>query len=86
MVTGALMNGIAGWLRFASASTSLQGEWAPDWLPYAVLLTGQCIAALAQPIFTNAPTAISAEWFATEERASTHCNALLTPTPTTVGA
>ena len=68
MMAGALMNGIAGWLRYVSALDWLQQTWAPDWLAYSVLLTGQCIAALAQPIFTNAPTAISAEWFATEER------------------
>jgi len=66
MVWGALMNSIAGWIRYVSAMPALQD--GPEWLPYTVLLTGQCVAAIAQPLFTNAPTVVSVEWFATEER------------------
>ena len=69
MVWGSVMNGVSGWLRYISATEWINdAEWSPVWLPYAILVSGQCVAALAQPVFTNAPTALSAEWFATEER------------------
>lgn len=35
---------------------------------YATVMVGQCIAALAQPIFINAPARIAGDWFAQEQR------------------
>lgn len=35
---------------------------------FAVTMVGQCVAALAQPIFTNAPARIAADWFPARQR------------------
>jgi len=47
---------------------------------------GQCIAALANPFFTNAPARISADWFADDERAlATTIGAMFTPVGVALG-
>jgi len=69
LVLGSVMNGIAGWLRYVSALSWVHDSSVfPSWAPYGILLLGQCTAAIVQPMFTNAPSMISAEWFATNER------------------
>jgi len=50
------------------------------------LMVGQCIAALANPFFTNAPARISADWFADDERAlATTIGAMFTPVGVALG-
>ena len=61
VITGAGGNAIGAWLRYAGAAM-------PNPHGFAIALTGQFLAALAQPVFTNSPARISAEWFPRSER------------------
>ena len=51
IVAGAVLNLISGWLRYTSVFIPGPGG-------YAMLLFGQCLAAMAQPLFTNTPTKV----------------------------
>jgi MFS transporter, FLVCR family, feline leukemia virus subgroup C receptor-related protein len=65
LCTGAVLTAAGCAIRIASTKTDT--EAAAD-APYAWLMLGQCLAALAQPVFTNAPARIASEWFASEQR------------------
>lgn len=61
VVVGAAGNLLGAALRAA-------GGAMPTPAGFGLALVGQTIAALAQPIFTNSPARISADWFARSER------------------
>jgi fucose permease len=60
MVVGALLTFIGAALRFLGAGRD----------GFNMVLLGSVVAALGQPLFLNAPAALSAEWFAPEERST----------------
>jgi hypothetical protein len=61
VVVGAALNLLGAALRAA-------GGAMPTPAGFGLALVGQTIAAIAQPIFTNSPARISADWFARSER------------------
>jgi len=62
LATGAVLNAVSAWLRYAGCfPASLHGG-------FAVLMAGQCLGALVQPIFTNLPSRIAGDWFPVSER------------------
>jgi len=63
IVWGALLNLGACVIRAGSVFCPLPGGAG-----FAVLLTGQSVAGLAQPLLTNAPARIASDWFPKEER------------------
>ena len=53
---------------------------APGWAAYALLLLGQALPALAQPLFTNVPAKLAGDWFPESQRdAATVVGALFNP-------
>lgn len=63
IVWGALMNLVACVFRAGSVFCPMRGGAG-----FGVLLAGQSIAGLAQPLLTNAPARIASDWFPKEER------------------
>ena len=61
LVAGAALQCFGGWLRYLG--TVLLHDWG-----FTVLLLGQGLAGLAQPVFTNAPAKLAGEWFPSSER------------------
>ena len=61
LVVGAALQCFGGWLRYLG--TVLLHDWG-----FTVLLLGQGLAGLAQPVFTNAPAKLAGEWFPSSER------------------
>ena len=62
---GGVMNLLAAAARLASAlALPPDGSPATSRLPFAMLLGGQSLAALAQPTFTNIPARVASTWFA----------------------
>ena len=57
--------------NFASALVRWLGVFAPSarGASFGVVLLGQCVAALAQPAFINAPARIAGDWFGEGEQA-----------------
>lgn len=62
LITGAAMNLVSCWIRYASVFVSDPHG------AFGVLMLGQCIGGIAQPIFTNLPSRIAGDWFPVSER------------------
>jgi hypothetical protein len=65
----ALLLGAAA-ANLVAALVRYLGAYAPPAGQFAVVTLGQCIAALAQPAFINAPSRISGDWFSEHDRAT----------------
>jgi FLVCR family MFS transporter 7 len=64
MLVGTLLNVAGAALRFAAT----RSDTSPQVGGYAILVAGQCLAALAQPFFMNVPARISSDWFPASQR------------------
>ena len=64
LLGAASANALAALVRYLAT-------FAPVARQFPVVMLGQCIAALAQPAFINAPSRVSGDWFAASERATT---------------
>ena len=65
----ALLLGAAA-ANLVAALVRYLGTYAPPAAQFAIVTLGQCIAALAQPAFINAPSRISGDWFNEHDRAT----------------
>lgn len=53
---------------------------------FALLLAGQCVAAVAQPFFTNLATRVAGQWFPRNERdTATVIGSMLNPIGNAIG-
>ena len=68
MILGGLVNIIGTWTRYAASFIESSEE--SNEARMAVVLTGQFIAATAQPFFLNAPPKYAAVWFSESSRAT----------------
>jgi hypothetical protein len=59
LLMGGLLTVIGALIRFVAAM--FKHELGPGGL-YAMIMFGQCLAALAQPFFLNMPATIAASW------------------------
>ena len=66
LLGGAAVQCLGTWLRFAACAIPVQGPPPPGL--FALLMTGQVLGALAQPVFTNFPAVLSTLWFAAGDR------------------
>lgn len=83
VLTGCALNVACAWVRFFG---SLLQASAPG-AGFAIIVIGQLIGALGQPIFTNAPTRIAGDWFPVKERDfSTIVCAMSNPIGNAIGA
>ena len=74
LIAGAVINLVGTAIRFGSTSI------APGETSYALLLTGQCLCAFAQPFFTNTCTRMAGTWFpANEQNIALSIAALVSP-------
>jgi len=62
LIVGAALNMVSAWVRYASAFI------ADPHAAFAVLMLGQALGGIAQPIFTNLPSRIAGDWFPVSER------------------
>lgn len=63
LLGGVAIQALGAWARFAAcAAPAMRGS-------FIMLATGQLIAALAQPVFTNLPAVLSSTWFPAADRA-----------------
>jgi len=84
LVAGACVQAAGCWLRYAACAGV-----APDRgrALFAVLLAGQALTALAQPVFTNLPAALAAVWFCPAGRPlATMLGAMANPVGNAFGA
>ena len=68
---GAALMAVGGWIRYAStwaAATSAAKGAEPSVWGYVLVLAGQSLPALAQPLFTNVPAKLAGDWFPQSER------------------
>ena len=71
------------WVRYLSTAAFLPGGH----VPYALLLVGQCMAAVAQPLLTNVPAKLAETWFPQSQRdIATTIGALFNPLGNAVGS
>jgi MFS transporter, FLVCR family, feline leukemia virus subgroup C receptor-related protein len=61
ILLGTALNCLGAVLRYLGALSRTPGG-------FALTMIGQCIASVAQPLFTNSPARVSADWFAHKER------------------
>jgi len=59
---------IGCWLRFAACAAAAWGPPSALGGAFAMLLFGQGVVALAQPVFTNLPARLSSTWFSSRAR------------------
>ena len=64
LVAGACLQGVAGVARYMSTLVSLDMQG----LKFGLVMAGQALAALAQPVFTNVPPKLAGDWFPPAER------------------
>ena len=64
LIAGSALDCAGAWLRYGGALAAP----ASRPLGFALLMLGQCLAALAQPSFTNLPARLSADWFPASQR------------------
>jgi FLVCR family MFS transporter 7 len=62
LLLAAAANAAAGWVRYLAMLAPSPGT------AYAGVLVGQCIGALAQPAFINAPARLAGDWFGDTEQ------------------
>jgi len=67
LIGAAALQTFGAWLRCA-AVLGAQDNRAPSPRGFVLLMLGQCLAALAQPMFTNSPARLSADWFPVRQR------------------
>ena len=63
LLCAAMLNAVAALARWL-------GTFAPRPAAFAIVMAGQCVAALAQPAFINAPARIAGDWFRASELAT----------------
>jgi FLVCR family MFS transporter 7 len=63
LFVGAAGNMLGAWVRYAGAQLALSNPSGG----FALVVVGQCIAALVQPIYIDAPARIAGDWFAAHE-------------------
>ncbi len=82
MVLSALINFIGSAMRFAS----VDGDGAPSAGGYPLLLAGQALCGLVQPIFVNSTAKIAAAWFPVSQRdVATTIGSMANPIGTGIG-
>jgi hypothetical protein len=64
LIVGSALDCAGAWLRYGGALVAPASRPAG----FALLTLGQCVAALAQPCFTNLPARLSADWFPASQR------------------
>lgn len=65
LLLGTGLNAVCAWIRyFGALMVAPLGTEAG----FAVVMIGQIVGAIAQPVFTNAPARIAGAWFGTKER------------------
>ena len=64
LIAGSALDCAGAWLRYGGALVAPASRPAG----FALLALGQCVAALAQPCFTNLPARLSADWFPASQR------------------
>jgi len=80
-LVGAAMTAVGGWIRYGATFGDTTTTAA-----YAGLLFGQCVSALAQPVFTNLPAKVASRWFPTSERdKATVVGAIFNPIGNAIG-
>jgi MFS family permease len=62
VICGSLLNAACAWLRCLGCLIP-----SPHWA-FAVVMFGQLLGAISQPVWTNGPSRISGDWFASSER------------------
>ena len=67
ITVGAVLNAVGGWIRYASVFVAQRSD-TPSPMAYGMLLVGQALPALAQPLFTNVPAKLAGDWFPNSER------------------
>lgn len=81
LTVGAALNAISAWMRYGACFIS-----SPH-TSFALLLVGQCVGGVAQPIFTNLPSRIAGDWFPVTERdLGTVAGAMSNPLGNAVGS
>ena len=76
------MGCVSCWIRYTSTLPAHGGATR-----FAIVLFGQCIGALAQPIYTNAPAKLAGSWFPVKEREiATTIAAILNPVGNALGS
>jgi FLVCR family MFS transporter 7 len=71
VLAAAAAQAVGAWLRYAACAAVGDGgggEGGAGPGLFALLMFGQALAATAQPVFTNLPAALSAEWFPARQR------------------
>jgi MFS family permease len=69
MVIGAALNLLSAAVRYAGVGyVQFIDSAGGGTVGFAILLLGQCIGAMAQPLFTNAPVKLAGVWFKASER------------------
>jgi FLVCR family MFS transporter 7 len=64
LLFGAVVQAGGAWLRYFSTS----GDSNSSSNAYIYLIIGQTVSGLVQPIYTNSPTKVAADWFSGEQR------------------
>ncbi|RKP14538.1 major facilitator superfamily domain-containing protein [Piptocephalis cylindrospora] len=72
LIIGSVLNIAGAWLRYVAVISDM----APS-SQYAMTMASQCIAALGQPFFLNAPTKFAASWFTDRGRGTANTIATL---------
>ncbi|GBG25455.1 Feline leukemia virus subgroup C receptor-related protein 1 [Hondaea fermentalgiana] len=67
IVLAVFLDFLSSLLRFLSAASNAEPRGGSD-TGYALLLSGQTLGAMAQPLLTNAPALMASRWFPTKER------------------
>ena len=81
LIAGAALNCMCAWVRYAGCF--LDDPHAA----FAVVMLGQIIGATSQPVWTNAPTRLSGDWFGSSERdVATTVAAMSNPIGNAIGA
>ena len=81
LILGASLNFACAWVRYAGMFI------VSPHASFAVVLLGQCLGAMGQPLFTNTPTRVAATWFGEHERdAATIVVSLFNPIGNALGS
>ncbi len=85
LLIGGALSVVGSLLRLIA--TLLQPHGLSPGATYGIILFGQVLAAVAQPLFLNCPAIISSAWFPPSERdISTSCGSLFSPLGNAVGS
>ena len=62
LVGGAALNACCAWVRWGGCMIN------DPQTAFAIVMFGQLLGAISQPVWTNAPTRLSGDWFGSHER------------------